>query len=379
MTTLPYNVHLSYILEIICNKLQISSTQYNSAEGKYTAVGEWLRAPESPLRDLKPTIFSQGSFRMGTTVKPISDGEYDVDLVCHLQKNDITMHPMVLLDTVFQRIKANGIYGPISEKKNRCVCINYNGDFHLDILPAITDPSGNLNNLLVPDRNTQSWKASNPKGYAEWFENAAMVGIELLEKARIEPLPRYEKLSDKLPLQQTVQLLKRWRDVVFIADKEDAAPPSIVLTTLAGNNYTKELLVVEALTKVVDGISKQIDATSTPLVVYNPSNYKEILSEKWHEKTVRYSNFVKLFQELREQWGRVLAAKSIPDITAQLERLFGEKVVKASIKEYSQVFSNMRESGRLGIDKQTGILSNIGATSTVVRKNTFYGEDSGIF
>lgn len=374
MVTAISNIHLSYILEIICNKLQITNEQYSSAEEKYTAVGKWLAAPDSPLYDFQPIIFPQGSFRVGTTIKPLLYDEYDIDLVCHLQKDGTITDPMALLEQVYQRIKANKTYELISEKKNRCVRINYKGNFHLDILPARSDPSNEPNYLLVPDCNIKDWKASNPKGYADWFEEVARVRIELLEKARIEPLPRYETLSDKLPLQQTVQLLKRWRDIAF-KDKGDIAPPSIVLTTLAGNNYRKTLLAFEALTQVLDGIIKDIDAKTGPLIVLNPSNLKENLSEKWLEDSTGYYLFVKLLKEFKQQWSNLLDARGIAAISSGLEKLFGENVVKISIKEYAHVYGIMRDEGRLGIDKQTGILSGLGASTMSVKKNTFYGKD----
>lgn len=374
MVTVNPQLHLSYILEIICNKLQISNEQHASAEEKYSAVGKWLAASDSPLYNFQPLIFPQGSFRIGTTVKPITDDDYDIDLVCHLQKDGSIIDPMALLESVYQRIKANKIYEPITEKKNRCVCINYKGNFHLDILPARSDPSGGPDNLLVPDRDTQNWKASNPKGYAVWFESVAQVKIELLERARIEPLPRYEKLNDKLPLQQTVQLIKRWRDIAF-TKKEDFAPPSIVLTTLAGSNYTRALLVVDALTGVMDGIIRQIDSKTGPLVVLNPSNSKENLSEKWFEDATSYSLFVKLFKEFKQQWIDLLNARGMADISSRLEKLFGEKVVGLAIKEYAQTYGAMRDSGKLGVDKQTGILSGLGAATVAIKKNTFYGKD----
>lgn len=372
MVTITPNVHLSYILEVICNKLQISDEQHASAEEKYLAVGKWLAMIDSPLYNYMPVIFPQGSFRIGTTVKPLANDEYDIDLVCHLQKDGTITDPMALLEAVHQRIITNKIYEPISEKKNRCVRINYKGNFHLDILPARSDPYASQNCLLVPDRDTRNWKASNPKGYAEWFEDVATVRIELLEKARIEPLPRYEKLSNKLPLQQTVQLLKRWRDIAF-SEKEDFSPPSIVLTTLAGKNYKKELLVTESLTTVVSGIVNEINNASEPLVVLNPSNLKECLSEKWIKEVASYNLFMKSFKEFKQKWEELFLVSGISEISLRLEKLFGEKVVKPAVKEYAQTFESLRQSGKLGVDKKTGILSSISSSAMLVKKNTFYG------
>jgi len=365
------DIQLSFILESICNKLQITKTQHSSAEEKYEAVGKWLAESESPLHMYKPTIYPQGSFKIGTTVKPLLKDEYDIDLVCELEDDVTITEPMSLLEKIYQRIRSNETYKSICQKKNRCVCINYAGNFHLDILPARSDPSSGGNCILVPDRKTKDWKPSNPIGYAEWFEEVATVTITLLEKARIEPLPRHETLSDKLPLQQTVQLLKRWRDISF-KDYEDYAPPSIVLTTLAGNHYNKELLITESLTKVISGILENINNSDGPIQVYNPKNSKECLSEKWIEDEKKYYMFVKQLVEFKSKWDNLFQLKGT-ELYAQLEKLFGEDLVNTAVKEYAQSISVLREQKRLGIDKTTGVLTGLGSGVKPVLKNTFYG------
>jgi len=60
----------SEILETLSESLDITETQYNAAIGSYGAVGEWLAKPESSLAPFEPIIRSQGSFMLGTMVKP---------------------------------------------------------------------------------------------------------------------------------------------------------------------------------------------------------------------------------------------------------------------------------------------------------------------
>ena len=366
------NSHLAYILELICNRLQITPTQHLLAEEKYKAVGNWLRAKESPLYRYEPTIYPQGSFRIGTTVRPIEHEEYDVDLVCHLLNDGSILDPMKLLNDVYERIVSNDMYKPpISEKKNRCVCINYKGNFHLDILPARSDPQVHKNHILVPDKKTQKWTASNPIGYAEWFKERAKVLIELLEKARIDPLPRYETLSDKLPLQQTVQLLKRWNRLVF-KDNDDCLTPSIVLTTLAANKYNKELLITMALSNIVDGILEEARITSGPIIVLNPTNPKERLSEKWIENPDRYRSFIKALSQFKKEWDALFHVSGLHNIAAGLNRLFGEEVVRESVKDFGKATQANRKVEAIGINK-SGMLTGLGAAITAIKPNTFYG------
>lgn len=65
--------------------MDITETQYNTAVSSYGAVGEWLAKPESSLAPYKPVIRPQGSFLLGTMIKPIcEDDDLDIDLVCEL-------------------------------------------------------------------------------------------------------------------------------------------------------------------------------------------------------------------------------------------------------------------------------------------------------
>lgn len=365
-------LQLAYILELICNKLQITPTQYSLAKEKYEAVGSWLGAKESSLYKYTPTIYPQGSFRIGTTVKPIGREEYDVDLVCQLLNDSGIVDPMKLLDGVYDRIISNEMYKPLmAEKKNRCVCINYKGDFHLDILPARSDPQGDKNHILVPDKKTKEWKASNPIGYADWFEDIARVPIKLLEVARVEPLPRYESLNDKLPLQQTVQLLKRWGSLTF-KDNADYLPPSIVLTTLSTRKYNKELMVTMALSNILSGILDEARKTSGPIIVLNPTNPKECLSEKWLENPKRYYAFIEALTQFKKEWDSLFQGGGIHLISSKLGRLFGEDVVKVSVADFGREMQTKRKSETVGINK-SGILTGLSAGVTGIRPNTFYG------
>jgi len=77
---------LSDLLRAIADDLDIPGHMYEDAVVKYTEVGEWLAHEDSELAQYDPDIFPQGSFRLGTMVRPVNDSEeYDIDLVCHLK------------------------------------------------------------------------------------------------------------------------------------------------------------------------------------------------------------------------------------------------------------------------------------------------------
>ena len=85
MLTQEEKKQFSEILETLGQTLDITETQYNAAVSSYGAVGEWLAKPESSLAPYKPVVRPQGSFMLGTMIKPIcEEDDLDIDLVCEL-------------------------------------------------------------------------------------------------------------------------------------------------------------------------------------------------------------------------------------------------------------------------------------------------------
>lgn len=77
---------LASVLKTSADVLDIPDHVYEDATLKYEDVGEHLAADDSDLRSHEPEIYVQGSFRLGTVIRPHGrDGEYDIDLVCLLK------------------------------------------------------------------------------------------------------------------------------------------------------------------------------------------------------------------------------------------------------------------------------------------------------
>lgn len=75
MLTQEENNQFSEILETLGETLDITETQYKAAVSSYGAVGEWLAKPESSLAPYKPIIRPQGSFMLGTMIKPVCEDD----------------------------------------------------------------------------------------------------------------------------------------------------------------------------------------------------------------------------------------------------------------------------------------------------------------
>lgn len=369
-----FNSQLDDLLIRICEKLQISETDHKKAEERYTAVGKWLAQEDSALALYEPAIYPQGSLRIGTTVKPLAYQEFDLDLVCQLNIDHSASDPIAVLNRVEQRLRQHKTYAAMIERKNRCIRLNYANEFHMDILPAAPHGRDNGGKIKVPDRKAEEWKDSNPKGYAEWFGGRSEYFRLFAAKAEnVDPLPDIESVERKPPLKKAVQLLKRYRDVSF-KGKEEAAPISIVLTTLAGMHYKGDFTINESLTNILNGIVSIIP-TNGRLIVLNPTNMAEDFSEKWDKDVAAYLEFVKWVREFYSLWGRINSIQGIPDITKILHKMFGENVTNDALREQTEFINKARQERLLGSMTRTGALAAIAKPNSIpVKKNTFYGD-----
>jgi hypothetical protein len=230
------------VLEMVCESLELSPSQFASAKQRYEGVGACLAGSDDPVLQTI-AIYLQGSTALRTTVKPIGVNEHDVDLVGHVPDLDVQISPAALKKAIGDCLRGNGNYAPLLEEMPRCWRLNYANEFHMDITPSIPNPACRFGGELVPDKTVKVWKASNPKGYKHLFEQRAkLVPVIRLRKniaadsarANVESYP--EASSFKGILRRTVQIAKRHRDIMFVDDR-DVAPLSVIITTLASRSY----------------------------------------------------------------------------------------------------------------------------------------------
>jgi hypothetical protein len=374
--TEDFAVGLNELLFLVCEELQISETRYSLAEERYKAIARYLEADGSPFNRYRPEIYPQGSMRLNTTVKPI-DGPHDLDFVLQLSVHYRLYHdPMNLIDGLYNYMCKSDIYRFMTTKMNRCVRVEYKDDFYLDILPACCNPDLPGTCLKVPDREVKDWKDSNPRGFADWFDSRSAICVdEFYEKVmeRAHPIPEQQAVREKTPLQLVVQLLKRWRDLRY-ARYPELGPISVILTTLSGQYYTGQYSVNEALDQILRNIIAAIDKADlqrSRLVVLNPSNPQEDLSERWDDYPERYLAFKEGIREFQKQWSAILAKKG--NVTPELEQFFGEPLKKAVTRQAKRLQED-RLKKNLGIGT-AGLIVPASSTVKPIPQNTFYGEE----
>jgi len=328
---------LNKVLRQIAAKLDIDASRYEKAKREYEELATWLNEKGTILSGHSPQIYPQGSFNLGTVVKPIkATDDFDIDLVCELFSISPTTNSGAIKKLVGDRLKQNPRYAKILREKNRCWRVNYPGDFHLDVLPAKPDEGQGGTAILIPDKELDDWTESDPRGYTKWFRgvmeeqfSVSRFSIAKSREAEPEEIPDYEV---KTTLQQSVQLLKRSRDILF-EDNPSNRPISVIITTLSGYSYRNQDDLFETLVSLVNDMPGHIQRINGVPYVANPINEDENFADKWQEHPEREEAFYKWIDYLQEKLNLLEAGSTISEAEGILKQLFGEELSSGALKE----------------------------------------------
>jgi hypothetical protein len=305
-------------------------------------------AEGSELAPFDPVIYAQGSFALGTAVRPMGEGDYDVDAVCVLQLSSADTTPAKLKRLIGERLRANETYVRLLEPEGRrCWTLKYAdaSRFHLDILPAIPDsPEGHVLNgvpielakhaICITDRAASQdleWPRSNPKGYLEWFKSRMQVRFDERriviageKRAEVQNVPEYEV---RTPLQRVVQLLKRHRDQHL--GKDPDRPISIIITTLAASAYRNEADIVDALLNMIPKMRNFIRPVDGVVYVPNPVNPQENFADKWQEEPRKAQVFEQWLTSIEAFHNRLLQSRDLVKSAEFLGAEYGDEARQA--------------------------------------------------
>lgn len=369
------NITINYdfekALEAYIESLQISPSRYEQASKRYESIGNWLNRDNSQIKDLNPKIYTQGSFRLGTVIKPDSDKEhYDLDLVCEIEitKDQITQKSLKekVGKELEQYVKSQNFDNPI-ESGRRCWKINYTDEarFHIDVLPSIPELDINyrkqlLMNYGVQERFSESaicitdntcsnyglishdWNHSNPKGYSEWFkeqmkEQFNRSALDVMKKKNqylsVEQVPVHEV---KTKLQKSIQFLKRHRDIMFENDC-DNKPTSIIITTLAAQYYNGEETIQETLFSISKSLSELVVNYPDGFELRNPIRPKENFTDRWQNDPVKKKNFYKWVDSLRSDINSAAEQNNLDSMIARLGKSLGINTFRKVQSKYLTV------------------------------------------
>jgi hypothetical protein len=245
---------------------------------------------------LPSAISAQGSCANGTAVKPLPEGDYDLDMILVIPDGDVSSS--TALNTLQATLERSGNYAGRVEAKKPCVRLRYADDqiggFHIDITPARPSASGDA--PLDAPRRDDGWHGTAPAQYTAWC------------KANGED---FERL---------VKQLKRWRD-----DHQDVrqAIKSIVLQVLVAACMPKgQMSDARRVSLTFTNLQVALTQHAQPPTVWNPALPSENLAKAWTQTS--YNNFKQELAKAQALAERALASSDQPEAAAAWREVFGE-------------------------------------------------------
>ena len=365
---------LNDLYERIVKTIDISNEMFDTAEKEYKDLGDWIDN-ETPQYNIH--IYSQGSFALGTVVKPIEDSEdYDLDLVCEFaQQYGLSARTLKceIVKPLLERYKKTK--GDL-ENKRRCWHVEYEDipNFHMDVIPAIN--RGKHIDITNHDEesDTYDYIGSNPLGYIEWFKNKKAERRKILlenycleHSATIKCSADVDEIKEyhlKTPLQKAIQILKRHRDIMFKDDTKHLKPISIIITTIAAELYRNEDNIVDALTNILENAEAYIkkNMIGSEYHIDNPTYTgaeKENFADKWNEHPERADAF---FKWLKKAKADLVDKRIYGMFRPQLAENFTQALGATTTQ---RVFTDIAKEDRAAIENQTKkIVTSTGAISS---------------
>jgi hypothetical protein len=365
---------LVFLLTQIAEDVQVPPSTDKAVRQHYQAVSDHLTSSRQ-LHGSTPHLFPQGSYRLGTTVRPIRREEFDLDFVVELVTLPQPASSRDLYERVASALESSSVYAHRLERRDRCVRINYAGSFHIDVVPAIPNTGHPWGGIRIPTHAGAQWgwAPTDPRGYIRWFEsrNVQPEMRAAVLAGEVELLPAN---GQKSALQLGIQLVKRYQSMQLT--NEGLRTPSIVLTTVAAGTFGGSASLPAAVDAVVGALHRLANRSPAPRVP-NPTIQSENLARKWSESPETYWEYGRWVEKLQEDWEFLQSgAVGLDQIKKRLEAMFGERPTQAAVKAYTDRQRDRTRLGTLDTSRRTGVL---GASAPGVpgvlqnRPHTFYG------
>lgn len=400
---------IDVMLADVAIRIQLSPTDYQLAVDHYHAINEWLERDDSPLKGHMRDFYPQGGFAIGATVaRHSTDDEFDIDVMADIAYR-LDVDPEDALATLHDAIRGErgSRYYLKTDRKTRCSTVNYDG-MHLDVTPNVrlagtVEKTG----LIFHSKPEEPWAKkslfANPHGFAQWFIAQTPPDQEfgdfferrsldydrerasLTKRADAAPVPEQCPAYQKSRAVIALQLIKRWRNLVY--DRRHASgrlPPSVLLAYYVATHANRTKSLAEELSFQVETMLTVVgEAHDRGQKVYarNPMCSDDILTDRWPEDLSDQAIFIRELTDFAVKLRRLQSDIALPEMQQILEDLFGEKPARSAVKDYVQrVGKDVGSTGSHFMPGKAAIpaaVAGIAATPSVVRSapsHKFFGD-----
>ena len=264
--------HITYFQEFLSKEVDLNKTRLQRLNSSSLAVDTFL----SENLDLYEKTERQGSYGLKTIIKPVGTLEYDADLLLYMAYDE-DKKPKDYINDVYDCLKGNDNYKDKVHRRTRCVYIDYAGDFHLDLVPCITQQNWltQEEKYFICNNKENEFELTDGTGYRDWFN----------EKTKIT----------NGDIKRVTRLLKFLRD-----HKRNFSVKSILLTTLIGNSvYASDESgedfkdIPTSLKTVSNRINDFLQNNAWMPEICNPVLTTESFTRHWDQS--KYRNFREKF------------------------------------------------------------------------------------
>lgn len=301
------------LIVALARELDITPQMYQRAIKVVNGLSNYIQNSQKESK-----IYKQGSFRLGTTIKPCKKdkfGDYDIDLVVQYDIGKGRVLPEDIKKRLGDLLKESNYKNSLDGEGKKCWTLNYSykdettTDFHIDLLPCVPEAEKEKLNISpetyrssaiaitkIKDKNAKpyeySWDCSNPAGYAMWFDavnNSRYAELKNNDKKRIysansklfESVDKIDDAYTRSPLQMVIQILKRHRDVMYLhSDMADYKPISIIITTLVGKIVEENEVVQNNTYDLLETVLKGLNFYSSLTGLGKTSDFGEDFKTK---------------------------------------------------------------------------------------------------
>lgn len=368
----------------LITQLDITPTMHKNAEEKYHALATFLESC-----NISADIYPQGSFALGTVVRPTvkdPDANYDLDFICQVHMTRDAIAPSSLRQKIEDALKSSDRYGGKLTTWNECFTIEYadiNGiGFSIDVVPATAESTRQIEELTslshqpelirtsiaIPRENggrNYNWITNNPKGYKVWFDNINAPFLAYRREERrsvlfennraiynsVEEIP---PAVERSAMQRVIQMLKFHRDNFYQNlprdDKDDIKPISAILNTLvagickSASPYSDTFALLTYVLDTLEIYAKQqsvrfeefqryyrtydvITRADGKWLIQNPANPKDNLANKWNSNPEIPKIFFRWVSACRKD---LVESIKLPDALffTEISNAFGADVIQ---------------------------------------------------
>lgn len=326
--------------EFLDTTVNLNAHRIALLDERVEAITSFLRGHPT-FAELFEDVTPQGSYAHRTIIKPVGNKEYDADVLLLLEEHP-TWAPAEYTAELKKAFESSGTYKGKTHKRTRCVCVDYAGDFHVDVVPYVSGRHSITNNK-GGFGNEGSWQVAFPEEFTVWLEG------------------KYRLTNDHLPA--VLKLLKYLRDY-----KTTFSVKSVILSILVGNvvneiraaapGYYEDL--PRTFVHVLEDLANFVTINPFLPTIPDPAGSGQDFRDRWD--AADYENFAKWVKHYAAKARAALEAAPA-DSTAAWQEIFG-----AGFKEL--VVAKARTGALAAADGETlgdhGIVESISATVRLV-------------